>query len=71
MSNEIIAIDNVWADYQLELAVDLAAAGCDQIAETGRPLPFDFYYRFINKQYGKWGNEIGRMRANNSTGQPE
>lgn len=68
MANEIIAIDDVWADSQLQLAVDLAAAGCDLIAKTGRPLPFDFYHRFINKQFGKWGNEIGRIRANNPTG---
>ncbi len=62
LANEIVAIDNVWADSQLQLAVELAAAGCDHIAKTGRPLPFDFYHRFISKQYGKWGNIIGGMR---------
>lgn len=62
IANEIAAIDDVQTDSQLQLAVDLAAAGCGHIAKTGHPLPFDFYHRFINKQFGKWGNEIGKMR---------
>ncbi len=63
LADGILAIDDVRTDEQTSLTVDMTAYAADLIAKTGHPLPCDFYHRYINKQYGKWGNIIGRMRG--------
>ena len=62
VNNGILAIDGVDSEEQTALAINMIAYGLDFTAKTGRPLPWDFYHRYINRQFGLWGNEIGRMR---------
>lgn len=58
----ILAIDDVSTEVQASLAMNMVSFALDLIAKTGRPLPYDFYQRYVNKQFGLWGNEIGKMK---------
>ena len=60
----ILAIDDVRTEEQTSLAMNMVAFALDFISKTGRPLPHDFYQRYVNKQFGLWSNEIGKMRSN-------
>ena len=58
----ILAIDDVRTKEQTSLAMNMVSFALDFISQTGRPLPYDFYQRYVDKQFGLWGNEIGRWR---------
>lgn len=68
INRDILAIEDVSTEEQTSLAMSMVSFALESISQTGRPLPSDFYQRYINNQFGLWGNEIGRMRnrkANN------
>ena len=62
MNNGIQTIDNVNTKVQISLALKMVAFALDFISKTDRPLPYGFYQRYVNRQFGLWDNEIGRMR---------
>lgn len=62
LANGILAVDDVRTDEQAALALEMISYAADLISKTGRSLPYDFYHRFINRQFSKWGTENAKMK---------